>query len=215
MRTFNRDQRPSVIQPFEYSYGGDWNVCFPVWCLMADGLHVSPFDQHADGNGRLRELGLDADSWRRWTVTIVRRWAALDDALKASMSRGCLPLPFPRIPYPRELGNPKDIVGALGGSGPLERELRALQKQWRARKAPGIPSLDGDATLVREFSLKRARPNRLRVHFVEYSTVVSHVCLPSDIIVGVPLGASREVCVQGCARGLASYVQPPIVASDA
>src|SRR4029077_3721424 len=105
---------------------GDWNMCFPVWCLMADGLRVGPFDQHAEGNGRLRQLGLDANSWRHWMITIVRRWAALDDAVKESMSRGCLPLPFPRIRYPRGLGNPNDIVGALGGSGHLERELRAL-----------------------------------------------------------------------------------------
>ena len=201
MRDFSRDSH-SVFQPFEYSYGGNWNVCFPVWCLMADGLRASPFDQHAEGNGRLRELGLDASSWRRWITTIVRRWAALDDAVKAGMSRGCLPLPFPRIRYPRDLGNPKDIVGAFGASGPLERELRALHKQSRSRKAPSNPSLNGDATLFREFSQMPARPNRLRVHFVEYATVVSDAFPPSDVIVGVPLGASREVYVQGIREGV-------------
>jgi len=177
-------------------------MSFPVWCLMADGLRVSPFEQHAEGHGRLRELGLDANSWRHWMVTIVRRWAALDDAVKASMSRGCLPMPFPRIRYPRDLGNPKDIVGALGAGGPLERELRALSKQWRSRKAPSVPRLGADGTLFREFSLMHARPNRLRVHFVEYSTVVSDVFPPSDVIVGIPFGASGEVCVQGMREGV-------------
>ncbi len=201
MRTFNRDPH-SVIPPFEYSYGGDWNVCFPVWCLVADGLRVSPFELHAEGNGRLRELGLDASLWQGWIVTIVRRWAALDDAVKASMSRGCLPLPYPRIRYPRDLGNPKDIVGALGASGPLERELRALHKQWRSRKAPSIPGLDGDGTLFRELSLMPARPNRLRVRFVEYATVVSDAFPPSDVIVGIPLDAPREVAIQGVREGV-------------
>jgi len=201
LHTFNRDAH-SVIQPFEISYGGNWHMCFLIWCLVADGLRVSPFDQHADGSGRLRELGLDANLWRRWTVTMVRRWAALDESLKTSMSRGCLPLPFPRIHYPRDLGNPRDIVGALGATGPLARELRALRRQWRSRKAPSTPSLDGDGTLFRELSLMHARPNPLRVHFVEYATVVSDAFPPSDVIVGIPLGASREVCVEGMREGV-------------
>ena len=158
-------------------------------------------DQHAEGSRRLRELGLDANSWRHWVAAIVRRWAALDDAVKASTSRGCLPLPFPRVLYPRELGNPNDIVGALGRRGPLERELRALRKQWRSRKAPSVPVLDRDGTLLREFSAMHGRPNRLRVHFVEYETGVD-AYPPSDVIVGIPLGASPEVCIQGKRNGV-------------
>src|SRR4029077_287534 len=31
-----------------------------------DGLHVPPFDQHPDGDGSLRSLGLTAADWQTW-----------------------------------------------------------------------------------------------------------------------------------------------------
>jgi hypothetical protein len=37
---------------------------------------------------------------------------------------------------------------------------------------------------------------------VEYATVVSDVFPPSDVIVGIPLGASREVAIQGIREGV-------------
>ena len=50
---------------------------FCVHVLLRDGLRIAPFDQHIDGDGSLRELGLDADVWHRWVVTVIERQAML------------------------------------------------------------------------------------------------------------------------------------------
>ncbi|MEK6721555.1 MAG: hypothetical protein AABZ33_12950 [Chloroflexota bacterium] len=46
-------------------------VDFCVRALRHDGLRVSPFDQHPDGDGSLREKGLDAASWRAWFAAVL------------------------------------------------------------------------------------------------------------------------------------------------
>jgi hypothetical protein len=46
--------------------GGDPAVDFCLWVLQRDGLRVPPFDQHPDGDGSLRALGLTADDWQTW-----------------------------------------------------------------------------------------------------------------------------------------------------
>jgi hypothetical protein len=37
-------------------------VAFCVRALVLDGLAVPPFDRHPDRDGRLREIGLDAET---------------------------------------------------------------------------------------------------------------------------------------------------------
>lgn len=39
---------------------------FCVWVLERDGLQVPPFDQHPDGNGELRDLGMTGEQWQAW-----------------------------------------------------------------------------------------------------------------------------------------------------
>lgn len=54
-------------------------VAFCVRALVVDGLRVAPFDQHGDGDGRLRQAGLDGGIWRAWLVAILRQRATLAD----------------------------------------------------------------------------------------------------------------------------------------
>lgn len=42
-------------------------IDFCVWVLEQDGLRVSPFDQHPDGDGSLRARGMTAETWLDWT----------------------------------------------------------------------------------------------------------------------------------------------------
>ena len=51
---------------WQYSQGSDPAVDFCLWVLQVDGLRVPPFDQHPDGDGSLRALGLTADAWQSW-----------------------------------------------------------------------------------------------------------------------------------------------------
>lgn len=63
-----------------WSWSEDVNVAvdFCVRSLRHDGLHVSPFDRHAEGDGRLRDLGLDAQSWLRWLGAVIDQLGRLD-----------------------------------------------------------------------------------------------------------------------------------------
>lgn len=51
---------------WHYHQGSDPTVDFCLWVLQVDGLHVPPFDQHPDGDGSLRALGLTEDTWQTW-----------------------------------------------------------------------------------------------------------------------------------------------------
>lgn len=44
---------------------------FAVHVLQRDGLGVSPFDVHPDGDGRLRALGFTVTSWVQWLTILV------------------------------------------------------------------------------------------------------------------------------------------------
>jgi hypothetical protein len=41
-------------------------VQFAIDVLVADGLHVAPFDQHPTGDRRLTVAGLSSEEWLRW-----------------------------------------------------------------------------------------------------------------------------------------------------
>lgn len=54
-----------------YSLGFNIMVDFCIWTLEVDGLHVSPFDQHPDGDGSIRAAGLDAGDWQSWLLRVI------------------------------------------------------------------------------------------------------------------------------------------------
>ena len=56
---------------WHYRQGSDPVVDFCIWVLQVDGLHVPPFDQHPDGDGSLRALGLTEDAWQTWFLRVL------------------------------------------------------------------------------------------------------------------------------------------------
>lgn len=56
---------------------------FAVRVLERDGLRVRPFDIHAEGDGSVRALGLDAESWTAWVRALVGGERVLTSAAAA------------------------------------------------------------------------------------------------------------------------------------
>lgn len=54
-----------------YREGPEPTVDFCLWVLQVDGLRVPPFDQHPDGDGSLRALGLTAADWQTWFLRVL------------------------------------------------------------------------------------------------------------------------------------------------
>ena len=63
-------------------------VAFCVRALVQDGLRVPPFDRHADGDGGLRALGLDASVWLEWLTAVLRQWQTLAEVARALAADG-------------------------------------------------------------------------------------------------------------------------------
>jgi hypothetical protein len=59
----------------------DLTIDFCVWVLQVDGLRVAPFDRHPDGDGRLRDIGLNETDWRVWFAEMVRKRPARGESL--------------------------------------------------------------------------------------------------------------------------------------
>ena len=59
-------------------------VAFCVRALVLDGLAVPPFDRHPDGDRRLRELGLDAETWAAWLAAVLRQHATIDELARTA-----------------------------------------------------------------------------------------------------------------------------------
>lgn len=57
--------------PWGLRYGPDPTINFCFWVLLLDGLRVPPFDQHPDGDGSLRALGLTEASWQAWLLRVI------------------------------------------------------------------------------------------------------------------------------------------------
>jgi hypothetical protein len=57
--------------PWSLRYGPDPTINFCFWVLLLDGLRVPPFDQHLDGDGSLRDLGLTEASWQAWFLRVI------------------------------------------------------------------------------------------------------------------------------------------------
>lgn len=55
---------------FEMVYGTNNAIDFCIWVLEQDGLQVPPFDQHPNGDGTLRALGMSATDWQQWVTKV-------------------------------------------------------------------------------------------------------------------------------------------------
>lgn len=67
---------PRIDNRWTFVLSTRMDIDFAVWALVQDGLRVSPFDSHAEGNGELRTRGLDEIGWVAWVDGLVTssRW---------------------------------------------------------------------------------------------------------------------------------------------
>jgi hypothetical protein len=103
-------------------------VSFCVRALVLDGLAVPPFDRHADGDGRLRDLGLDAAIWR--VAAVLEQRAILGEharSLGTSEARG------PLLERARAAA---EVLRLPGSFCPGSEELRAQLNELFADYAP-------------------------------------------------------------------------------
>jgi hypothetical protein len=77
-----RDLLLGSSDPWHWSGDAFPPVAFCVRSLVLDGLAVPPFDRHPDGDGRLRDLGLDAEMWRGWLGAVLRQHATIDELVR-------------------------------------------------------------------------------------------------------------------------------------
>lgn len=123
--------------------GDDPDISFCVWVLLRDGLRADPFNAHDDGDGRLRAVGLTADSWRGWFESIVRTATERQELLRADsntiLSKDDAPTDLSELLYGDEPPTPDQINEArraimartAAGRWPQQDQVRAeLLRRW-------------------------------------------------------------------------------------
>jgi hypothetical protein len=105
-------------------------VSFCVRALVLDGLAVPPFDRHGEGDGRLRELGLDAEVWRAWVDSVLERQTAMMEHART------LGTPEARGPALERARAAAEVLRLPGSFCPGPEELRARLNELFADYAP-------------------------------------------------------------------------------
>lgn len=158
--------------------GFDMGVDFCVWLLGWDGLRVPPFDQHPDGNGELRALGVNARSWSNWFHTMAQ----------AS--------PFEPAPYTLyPTGQLFSERHMHPGMEPLRRRLHDLWEAYgpvsnQRRTIEPSPSIPSWKQYHRPNLYQLLRPYHRRipapfvVRLVRYVTTVDVLIPPSHVVLG-------------------------------
>ena len=111
---------------FRYDFSREIDFC--VWILEVDGLRVPPFDQHSDGDGLLRTVGLDGAGWQSWLVRIVDLQLRQNEALQR--------LPKNRPPTSLDwkmtiIPEAREPVAAWTGNIAVRERLATLWEQYR------------------------------------------------------------------------------------
>lgn len=133
---------PASGDPWSWSEDAFPSVAFCVEALVHDGLIVPPFDQHHDGDGSLRRVGLDVATWREWVLALVRQRSILstvardlarghdrDELVATARAAGeVLTAPGSLCPGPREL--PKRL-------NTLWVEYQPMGEAWKRQMTTG------------------------------------------------------------------------------
>jgi hypothetical protein len=93
-------------------------------------LAVPPFDRHADGDGRLRQLGLDRETWQAWVSAVLAQQATLGELAR---TLGTPTGPGPLLDATRAAAR---VVQEPGAFCPGGAELKARLNELFADYAP-------------------------------------------------------------------------------
>lgn len=179
-------------------------VSFCVRALVHDGLAVPPFDRHGDGDGGLREFGLNADMWREWVAAIPRQHVIMGEYARTFGT------PDARGPLLEQVRAAAEVLHVPGSFCPGPDELRArLNDLFAAYASAGealkrrmcdAPGLHGSArqqrALWKDLTPFHDRLVTLSVFLVEYTEPVVMPLPPTSCLIApeqAPEGYGRQV----------------------
>ncbi|HEY7415197.1 MAG TPA: hypothetical protein VH593_08400, partial [Ktedonobacteraceae bacterium] len=115
---------------WHYRQGSNPALDFCLWTLEVDGLRVPPFDQHPDGDGSLRALGLTADAWQTWFLRALDPAQSEHDVeeLQRNQAEQLKSSAGPPLPPPPEFHY---YQASWDGSVAIKNKLNELEKQFR------------------------------------------------------------------------------------
>jgi hypothetical protein len=200
------------MHPFGSSDNWSWSsdafppLWFCVRSLIYDGLRVAPFDQHPDGDGRLRALGLDAEAWHAWVAGVLRQHEQIGEFAQAMRPNQ----PPSEAERQRVLAAAKVLTrpgSFCPGSDELKEELNDLfvplyqnGEDWKARIFSAMPTLHGTGgqgrNLWQALEPFHDRLPRFEVFLVEYPVPAVMTMPPSTGIIAPAhdaAGYSRQV----------------------
>lgn len=191
-----------------FGYGFNMMVDFCIWTLESDGLHVPPFDRHSDGDGALRQQGLNAESWRAWLEEIVNLYNPR--AARAQSSDG---EQSSRVYLPPAIWTGEPAVGDqltmlwqryLSVSNLREDRMKGAERLERSKAV---------MNLWHDLKLYHKRLATLYVYFVDYPWPVKDIIPPVSVIQGIgselPDVATFRTSVLHAAQKLAEFSDSP------
>ncbi len=192
-------------------------IDFCVWVLEVDGLHVPPFDQHPDGDGSLRAVGLDGEKWQSWLIRVVDLQYQQNQALKQGSPKDPL---SPSDWRPRFIPEALEPALAWTGSADVRERLATLWEQYQPladerKKAEHKQSrkrlqqeTEQKISLWQDLKPYQSRITTLNIYMVHYGQPLNYLIPPVTLLttfsIGQPdLTAFRE-CLLDAAAGLSS-----------
>lgn len=214
------DHAVRLLTPFLPGPSDQWHwssdtfppLSFCVRTLILDGLAVAPFDRHPDGDGGLRELGLDAEMWHEWVVSVIRQRETLGEHARS------LGTPDARGPLLEHAQAAAEVMREPGTFCPGPAELRArlnalfsdyapAGEAWK-RRMSDVPRLHGSPRQQRALWNAlipfHARLATITAYFVEYVDPVVMLLPPTTCLIAPeddPDGFRRQIVA--AATGLA------------
>jgi hypothetical protein len=152
---------------------------FCVWVLERDGLRAPPFEQHPDGDGTLRGVGLTAEAWRAWFDRVVAAVGTFSTALPRNDDA------WPPFPDPVALWQgPPEVAARLAD---LDAAYDAVSNERKDASAhfwwPGLGDIDDETDRLWEvLTPYQRRLPPLSVVFVAYPWP-ARLVVPSATIV--------------------------------
>ncbi len=179
--------------PWSFSHGFNMMVDFCIWVLEVDGLQVSPFDQHSEGDGSLRAVGLDALQWQSWLIRVV----SLQYEQQQVNTKLVAEDPFntqkrdPTSLFIPEVHNPP---AAWAGSAAIGQRLVELWEQygsvsnerrkWESKQARRWQKEErkGGKRLYDELRPYHTRIPTMIIHLVSYERPLNYLIAPVSVI---------------------------------
>jgi hypothetical protein len=193
-------------------------VDFCVWVLEVDGLRAGPFDRHPEGNGRLREAGLDSAGWEIWFSDVVATLDAREKTFRAQ---------FTRPTVYRQQRQRLDALKWWTASMPARLWIGppAVRHELEAMWEPFV-FVAPNRRLISPGNIERTRPtgrwkwmksyrNRIpspfQAYYVAYPEQVDHIEPPSSVVLSLRRG---EVADEAALRERIKQSADSLAAAD-